>query len=63
MGTLTHPLVEDRVISGEGTPKFKWLEAFKTHPLDGLNLQLFRSKRVMIAMLFWCKKYQKTWFQ
>ncbi|HFX6304708.1 PIG-L deacetylase family protein [Acinetobacter nosocomialis] len=49
MGTLTHPLVEDRVISGEGTPKFKWLEAFKTHPLDGLNLQLFRSKRVVIV--------------
>ncbi|EMU03056.1 LmbE protein [Acinetobacter baumannii ABNIH11] len=29
MGTLKHPLVEDRMISGEGTPEFMWLEAFK----------------------------------
>jgi len=49
MGTLTHPLVEDRVISGEGTSKFRWLEAFKKQPLDGLNLQLFQSKRVVIV--------------
>lgn len=49
MGTLTHPLVDDRVISGEGTPKFRWLEAFKNHPLDWLNLQLFQSKRVVIV--------------
>lgn len=43
MGTLKHPLVEDRMISGEGTPEFMWLEAFK-NPLDRLNLKLFQSK-------------------
>lgn len=49
MGTLKHPLVEDRIISGEGTSKVRWLEAFKQHPLDLLDVQLFRSKRVVIV--------------
>ncbi|WP_347018615.1 PIG-L deacetylase family protein [Acinetobacter calcoaceticus] len=49
MGTLKHPLVEDRVIFGEGTSKEQWLKAFKEHPLAPLDLELFRSKRVVIV--------------
>lgn len=49
MGTLKHPLVEDRVIFGEGTTKEQWLNAFKDHPLAPLDLELFRSKRVVIV--------------
>ncbi len=41
--------IEDRMISGEGTPEFMWLEAFKKNPLDRLNLKLFQSKRVVIV--------------
>lgn len=44
MGTLKHPLVEDRVIFGEGTAKEQWLNVFKDHPLASLDLELFRSK-------------------
>lgn len=44
MGTLKHPLVEDRVIFGEGTAKEQWLKAFKEQPLAALDLELFRSK-------------------
>ena len=29
MGTLRHPLVEDRMIQGEGTQKSQWLQAFE----------------------------------
>jgi len=49
MGTLKHPLVEDRVIFGEGTAKEQWLKVFNEHPLAPLNLELFRSKRVVIV--------------
>lgn len=49
MGTLKHPLVEDRVIFGEGTDKEQWVNAFKDHPLDSLDLELFKSKRVVIV--------------
>lgn len=49
MGTLNHPLVEDRMISGEGTPKEKWLQAFEEHPLDSLNLESLHFKRVVIV--------------
>ncbi len=49
MGTLKHPLVEDRVILGEGTAKEQWLKAFKEQPLAALDLELFRSKRVVIV--------------
>lgn len=49
MGTLKHPLVEDRVIFGEGTAKEQWLKAFKEQPLEALDLELFRFKRVVIV--------------
>lgn len=49
MGTLKHPWVEDRIIFGEGTAKEQWLKAFKEQPLAALNLELFRSKRVVIV--------------
>ncbi len=49
MGTLKHPLVEDRVIFGEGTAKEQWLKAFQEQPLAALDLELFRSKRVVIV--------------
>ena len=49
MGTLKHPLVEDRIIFGEGTAKEQWLKVFKEQPLAPLDLELFCSKRVVIV--------------
>lgn len=49
MGTLRHPLVDDRMIQGEGTQKSQWLQAFEKQPLPPLDLEQFRSKRVVIV--------------
>lgn len=49
MATLKHPLVEDRIIEGQGTCREQWLSAFKQHPLSPLNLEKFQSKRIVIV--------------
>lgn len=49
MGTLTHPLVEDRVIGGEGTSKSQWMQAFAQQPLPRLKLESLHSKRIVIV--------------
>lgn len=49
MGTLAHPLVDDRIIVGHGTSKSQWLRAFEKQPLPKLNLESFYSKRIIIV--------------
>ncbi|MBJ9955617.1 PIG-L deacetylase family protein [Acinetobacter courvalinii] len=49
MGTLNHPLVEDRIIEGLGTSKAQWLHSFEQQPLSPLNLEKFQSKRIVIV--------------
>lgn len=48
MGTLKHPLVEDRIIEGTGTSRTQWLCAFEQKPLPALDLEQFRSRRVVV---------------
>ncbi|RPE31386.1 LmbE family N-acetylglucosaminyl deacetylase [Acinetobacter sp. BIGb0102] len=49
MAALKHPLVEDRIIEGQGTSREQWLHAFEQQPLSSLNLEKFQSKRIVIV--------------
>ena len=45
MAALKHPLVEDRIIEGQGTSREQWLHAFEQQPLSLLKFKKFQSKR------------------
>lgn len=38
MGTLKHPIVEDRIIQGEGTALEEWQQSQQLHHLKALEL-------------------------
>lgn len=44
MADLKHPLVEDRIIEGQGTSREQWLHAFEQQPLTLLNFKNFNIK-------------------